>query len=51
MLNTKMLEILCCPACPEQMLDATIREEKDGDVDGHFPGIVEADLHCPQCDC
>jgi ubiquinone/menaquinone biosynthesis C-methylase UbiE/uncharacterized protein YbaR (Trm112 family) len=51
MLNTKILEILCCPACPEQVLDATIREEKDGDVDGLLPGIVEADLHCPQCDC
>jgi len=42
MLNRNLLDLLCCPACPEAALEAEIREERDG-------GIVDADLRCSKC--
>ncbi len=44
MLTRDLLDRLCCPACPEQALEAEIREQSDR-------GIAEADLRCPRCEC
>jgi uncharacterized protein YbaR (Trm112 family) len=42
MLTTRILERLCCPACPEQPLEPEIRQERNGE-------LVDADLHCAKC--
>jgi SAM-dependent methyltransferase len=42
MLTRNTLDLLCCPACPEEPLQPDIREERDG-------GLVEADLRCAAC--